>query len=1368
MTGRFQSSKRVTVILVGLSVYDEPPSHLASSHSRFRDLPGVEQDIDRLTVLFKSQSYRELQYSVRRVPNGSFGALLDGLRAITQELSQKPPTDILLFWAGHGAVAINSPVLRLAGTNSFDPMMAADGLDPGSLVDQLTSVGASRIGLVIDACCAAAASASVLTAAGSFLHSQLSAQMKGLTAVFSSGPYQLAEDGRFGRALERVLREGPSQLARQRMIEDGWPGSVHNKSLSLADIGEILSLEFELMAPSHPDLQRPYTSLQGAQLRIFPNPEFSANARDLSLGEAHRRWMRREDFNEHFLPKARGLDPGEEGWHFAGRVAASRTALSWLNDEHPGAPGFFCVLGSAGTGKSAFIGRLVAFSDETFRAHDSSISSQDPSTVPSAGAIDAALNLRRLDASDVARILSELMGLPPPGADRTLVRWTQQAADSWSGRTRPVVAFDSLDESSDATSILAELLIPLANRGWRFLCGSRPLEALRQELPDARILDLDSEDSAEEDIASYVFQRLRAAPLRSAESTPEHELSIAQRIASLASGRFLFARLALAGLNFDRALPQADELETHIGASIGQAFARILAKLDIEHEVQLGGQRAASSLFQALAFARGNGLPRHDLIWASAAGMIAGRSDPWPFETLAWLGREAGSFLVESGDGDQVVYRLFHESLNEQLRPADSARSFERQISSAWLASLDAQGGWPSANRYLVRFLPSHLAAAGDERALRGVCTNASYLARTLELFGSDGLVTILEERTQNQRRPPIRAVCEAVQRARVILGNDPMQLAAQLGARLKPSHGAAIAALLGRLDKIAPAIWLRSRNASLHSLAYLESNMPLEGRPRAVAFGSIDGEPILVIGVEDRVVVWDPRTAKPVRSFRPVPGCAIEGVAIVPCDGRSRLVAVSASDRLAVVLDARTGELVLQGEWSWGSRIVAGRLSGKPALAAKLESGPSTVHCIDVDMLRELQFTPFKSVAIGQLEGELVAVPESDRDFKIVRLSDGQPAVQQTFRIAPGTSILSVDTFQKRCYVSMQRASESRIELFDVVARANRPAARFDFPVQAVAMAELQASLVVCAINQTDVDRGIVAIRQPGSMFKIFNRARRPLNVPAAVGVGYVEQRPRAGSQRTSPEPLQFVLLSYARGAVDPLLDRVVSGGPADLRKIRVVHGDWQPRQVALERPTLVDTMGTIELSPDRPLTWPTTCEAWENVAGHHWHARGSYGGSVWVHDIDAGTMLGGPYRTDIVLREVLPRVLAEGERRPELQPCDGVALGTWRGRAVVARAHAGRAQVFDALSGAEHQVTPLGRVRNVVAVSLDEHRGIPVLGIGDQDGRVELWHGTEQRALASITLDNAIEHVWLCDGMVGVQTVDGQFHLFDLIFKI
>ncbi|MGH7535975.1 MAG: hypothetical protein ACREMG_10340, partial [Gemmatimonadales bacterium] len=140
---------------------------------------------------------------------------------------------------------------------------------------------------------------------------------------------------------------------------------------------------------------------------------------------------------------------------FTGRRAILARILAWIRAEEPGA---FVVTGSAGSGKSAVVGRIAALSEPARRRavlEHAPLDPEDPD--PGVGGIDAAVHLRGIGAYDLAVVLADRLQLPAPASCRQLV----EAVATMS--YPPILVFDGLDEavSEQATEIVTDLLVPL-------------------------------------------------------------------------------------------------------------------------------------------------------------------------------------------------------------------------------------------------------------------------------------------------------------------------------------------------------------------------------------------------------------------------------------------------------------------------------------------------------------------------------------------------------------------------------------------------------------------------------------------------------------------------------------------------------------------------------------------------------------------------------------------------------------------------------------------------------------------------------------------------------------------------------------------
>ena len=170
------------------------------------------------------------------------------------------------------------------------------------------------------------------------------------------------------------------------------------------------------------------------------------------------------DAEAHFLPKARGLEPGEEGWFFTGRRDVSKQIVDWLARGETAPPeNVYVLTGDGGTGKSAIIGRLVALSDGAYRTAAAAGGWQEGAdnaagTIPPLDAFDAALHLRNLTPEDTAGTLCELLRIPAPSSPGDLASFVASVPVQLPGADRPVtIAVDALDEAEDPLRIAGHL-----------------------------------------------------------------------------------------------------------------------------------------------------------------------------------------------------------------------------------------------------------------------------------------------------------------------------------------------------------------------------------------------------------------------------------------------------------------------------------------------------------------------------------------------------------------------------------------------------------------------------------------------------------------------------------------------------------------------------------------------------------------------------------------------------------------------------------------------------------------------------------------------------------------------------------------------
>lgn len=836
MSISLRAGTRVVVVIVAVDEYD---AAAGSDEAAFEPLTGIKTDLQRLQALFSSPRYRRAEFEMLPPLRGDDAADLQRqLRQLRRELDAiGRDIHLVLLWTGHGEMVEDE--LRLVTRECTRPLHLSDGLGPGELITRLSLPRVDSVTLLLDVCQAAAAAGPVLAGAARRLSRSQVDSPYFAGALFAAYPFQPAWDSVFIEALTRLLGQGPSPAARQRM-EQAHAHRFHEKDreLTLADVNEVLLIELALLREEQPEVSDPVLAFVNQPPRLFPNPLFIADSPAQIVEQARRRRALAADIDTHFLPKARGLDPSEEGWTFAGRERASAQIVEWLGGAGAAATQPLLILtGSAGSGKSALIGRLVTLEDPAARelarqAGWDEAADSTSGTVPDPGCIDAALHLRRLSSEQVTQALAELLAMPSaqgridPSSFVAQVPATQSLPD---GSTRPTtVVLDALDEANDPARIAQGLVAPLVSRGCRVLVGTRRSAAYKdapQLLPligDGQVIDLDQEPDTAADLRQYVQRRLAHGP------QAEQAAELAPAVADRANGRFLYARMAVSVLLRQPEAVTVPALAQLLGQGIGQALLRDLQALDaacLKQFPALGG-RPATALFAALAYAEGSGLPLRDGLWPSMAQSLLPGEQPLEASHATWLLREGGQYLVEDGESGQAVYRLYHQALVDELRQQHGpGKDVQARLARALQQHAAAAGGWARANPYAVTQVLRHLAGTRDFARWSLQALDFAWMQAFLGEAGIHALVSLLDWTWQDdhaarlalmpgQREGFMRcaAVATALRQSSAVLASDTRQLPTQLLGRLRsvPRGLADVSEFLDEVASLSRKPWLR------------------------------------------------------------------------------------------------------------------------------------------------------------------------------------------------------------------------------------------------------------------------------------------------------------------------------------------------------------------------------------------------------------------------------------------------------------------------------------------------------------------------------------------------------------------------------
>ncbi|MFE3628646.1 AAA family ATPase [Streptomyces goshikiensis] len=671
---------------------------------RFRQLTGATAQMRELCELLEERGY-----GTTVVEDPDWNAVSRPLGDWARNWSTKGGHGpAVVLWSGHGV--LDDGELRLIMRDTADPEFAGDVHSADLLASTASYSGADQVLLLIDTCHAGAGVApSLKRALGKLAQQNLpSGRSAWFGVIASCRPQEKAEAGGvLLDAFARVLREGP------RTDEYRHEWSRRNGQVSGSTVIQTVLAEW----PEEVG-HRPLDAMTGRDRLMFANPLRSPATEP--------------ELVEHLVQAARGAAPDDEGWFFSGRRRVLGEITEWLEARRPG---LFLVTGSAGSGKSAVLGRIATLSDPAHRADVLAhlpLTPQDPD--PGEGSVDVALHLRGFTVQQLAEAIARRLSLPRPQTPAALIAEVEKC---WpESRRRLVLVLDGLDEAApdQAHPVVEQLLAPLSRLAC-VLLGSRdrpfrpqqePGESLDQAVSRllgvrARAADLDDESDTERDIQEYCRRRLLARTLPMADATTAAGL-VARR-ASPNSGGFLFARMATDSLlrRFAAAGTEDWDWEEAIPSSISAAFTEDLESGPVRERDGAVLPHAAEDLLTALAWSAGNGMPARG-VWEAAASALSEDGIEYGPEDVDWLLNEYGRYVVEDTDGTQAVYRLYHREFVDHLRvvPGRTGDPAYR-IARALVGLLREQSADAStieeANPYLRYSLPTH-AALAEERGV--------------------------------------------------------------------------------------------------------------------------------------------------------------------------------------------------------------------------------------------------------------------------------------------------------------------------------------------------------------------------------------------------------------------------------------------------------------------------------------------------------------------------------------------------------------------------------------------------------------------------------------------------------------------------
>ncbi|MFD9526608.1 caspase family protein [Streptomyces goshikiensis] len=720
----------------------------------------------------------------------------------------------VVLWSGHGV--LDDRELRLIVRDTVDPEFDGEVHSANLLASTASLSGADQVLLLIDTCHAGAGVVpSLEKALGRLSQRNLPpGRWAWFGVIASCRPQEKAEAGGvLLDAFARVLREGP------RTDEYRHEWSRRNGQVSGSTVIQAVLAEWPAEVG-----HRPLDAMTGRDRLMFANPLRAAATEP--------------ELVEHLVQAARGAAPDDEGWFFSGRRRVLGEITEWLEARRPG---LFLVTGSAGSGKSAVLGRIATLSDPEHRAdilaHNPLIP-EDPD--PGEGSVDVALHLRGFTVQQLAEAIARRLSLPRPQTPAALIAEVEKG---WpDSRRRLVLVLDGLDEAApdQAHPVVEQLLAPLSRLSC-VLLGSRdrpfrpqqePGESLDQAVSRllgirARAADLDDESDTESDIQEYCRRRLLVRALPMADATTA--AGLVARLASPNSGGFLFARMATDSVirRFSAAGAEGWDWAEAIPSSISAAFTEDLESGPVRERDGAVLPHAAEDLLTALAWSAGNGMPARG-VWEAAASALSGDGVEYGPEDVDWLLNEYGRYVVEDSDGTQAVYRLYHREfiahLQQISQPSDPAYRVARALVEL-LRGQTADGTViEKANPYLRRALPVHAFLAQK----RGIALVRGLVDSQEEVFSPD-LARVLDSLAASwsdagRWEEALAPSQEATALLRGLVGSDPAAYRPNLAGSLNNLANSQFKAgdRQGALTTITEATALYRELANSNPAAYL------------------------------------------------------------------------------------------------------------------------------------------------------------------------------------------------------------------------------------------------------------------------------------------------------------------------------------------------------------------------------------------------------------------------------------------------------------------------------------------------------------------------------------------------------------------
>ena len=737
----------------------------------------------------------------------------------------------------------------------------------------------------------------------------------------------------------------------------------------------------------------------------------------------------------------------------------------------------------------------------------------------------------------------------------------------------------------------------------------------------------------------------------------------------------------------------------------------------------------------------------------------------------------ARRFLAGDDAGLALGHPRFEAYLRENRFPAALAETYAARL-SRYCAR------WPDVQRlgpYALEHRVEHLI---DGNAIEDACdalTDPRFLSAKARALGIDALLADFDRLLASPAARADPAVAEpaavrrALGRARMALAREPEQLAAQLQGRLLGRQEPRIRQLLAHLGDAAPGQWLAARTPALASEEDLDATVTMAGTVRALAFGSWGEGTILAVGVDDRVSIHDPLKGASERATIPNDGLRVTALGLGILRGRPVVAVAAGYDQRLTVRDARTGAPVgpavaLPG---YADSVAVGTLGDALVIAAAGNGGAWAWNADSGEPL-EIASDALRGALVGvaTLDGrvtcgvmatrdggtpELLLVDAASRD-ELAAVFQGIALAPRTFTFArvAGRVLLALLSDPASCGLWSADTGDAVGPYLDFG----------DAPVRCIALGEAGGRpLVAAALDYAGT--GVILLREAGES-RMAPLRRRPVTPAELPILGLLAD---ASGTVTALTGLSPSLCEFHAEGEEPLTR--LEGVPTAPAVALLLTGESTPhdfrRDLGGSAMRLVNELdlgarGTADaelLRRSDPVQWPATARCWAVVDDRPALAVGSFGGAVWLWDVDARAVLAGPF-ADVPDELVVRSRRVKAARPPHVT---SIAIGRTADRGILATACAGRVQLWDVGTGARLAAPDAGdEVVDHLAIGRTGDRD--VLVTGSRGGVLRLWDVATGQGLAAITLDSGLDGVWIVReaGAVAALTADAHLHAFDV----